>query len=380
MKILFHLNSMGRGGAERVVSILSDAFCGMGHDVVIATEWYSSGEYPVPDTVRRIHAGPDTEGAGRLRQIVQRYTRLRGVVLQEKPDVVISFCNKANFRSSAALIGTDIPLIVSVRNDPAVDYAPYRVSTAIMKARADGCVFQTPDAKAYFGEKFGAHPRIIMNPLSPQFAQEKGFVYSPQPSEGIGDPGQMRRRIVSVGRITPQKNQKMLLQAFAEASRSATDTELLLYGEVQEKEYSEELIRLAQELGVESRVHFMGATDKVADELKKAYLFVLSSDYEGMPNALLEAMSLGLPCVATDCPCGGSAMLTEHGEAGLLVPPKDAHAMAQAISTLVSDPGKAVRIGQKALQIRKKALPQNVAGEWMDYITEVIARKKAGRQ
>ena len=67
MKILFHLNSMGRGGAERVVSILAGAFSDMGHEVVVATEWYSDGEYPLHTAVRRIHAGPDTDGAGRIR-------------------------------------------------------------------------------------------------------------------------------------------------------------------------------------------------------------------------------------------------------------------------------------------------------------------------
>ena len=120
MKIVFHLNSMGRGGAEHVVSILSHKLAQAGHDVTITTQWYSENEYEIDPKVKRVHVGL-TEAdvnSGRIKKAFSRLFRLRDFIKKENPDLVISFCSKANFRSAFSLFGMNTPLIVSVRNNP----------------------------------------------------------------------------------------------------------------------------------------------------------------------------------------------------------------------------------------------------------------------
>ncbi len=104
MKILFHINSLGRGGAERVVSILANQFAKDGNDVLVATQWYAEDEYPLSESVRRIPVGltDADDKKGRVGKAVARLSRLRRCIRTEQPDVVISFCNKANFRSATA--------------------------------------------------------------------------------------------------------------------------------------------------------------------------------------------------------------------------------------------------------------------------------------
>ena len=355
---------MARGGAERVVNILSAEFAGMGHETIISTEEVAAVEYELSPLVRRIHAGLEPEDAGRSRiaKIVLRYLRLRKVIRRERPDVVISFCNKANFRSSVACVGLGIPLIVSVRNDPAIDYAPYRISTWIMERTAAGCVFQTPDAKAFFGKRFQERSCIIMNPLSRKDPGEP-FIYRSDLPEF-----ETEKKILCVGRITPQKNIMMLLGAFSNVVRAVPEASLLIYGGVQDKAYYEKLGNKVTELGLAEKVRFMGLTADVPGELRKAYLYVLSSDYEGMPNALLEAMAEGLPCIATDCPCGGPRMLIRDGESGMLVPVSDENALTQAMLQVLKDPQFAQKLADNAGKIKQMTDPGQVAAQWMDFI------------
>ena len=129
-KILFHINSMGKGGAERVVSVLSGCFAEDGYEVTIVTLWQAGEEYELAGAVKRINLEDLWQGRhmGRFEIALKRLLDLRRIIKEEKPDLVISFCNKANFRCAYAMYGMTIPLLVSVRNDPRVDYLPHRFS------------------------------------------------------------------------------------------------------------------------------------------------------------------------------------------------------------------------------------------------------------
>ena len=113
----------------------------------------------------------------------------------------------------------------------------------------------------------------------------------------------------------------------------------------------------------------------MAERIRRAGLFALSSAFEGMPNALIEAMALGLPCVATDCPCGGPAALIEHGQNGLLAPVGDAEAFAAALSRLADDPALAAALGRQARDIATRLDVRRVAGEWRDYLASCCASR-----
>ena len=370
MKILFHLNSLGHGGAERVVSILSGELVSQGHEVVIATEWYSDKEYALDPKVKRINVGlREDDPSLRPIKVIRRYTNVRKCIRKELPHVVISFCNKANFRCSVGMLGIKIPLIVSVRNDPNTDYAPYRLSTRLMERRANGCVFQTAQALAYFDKALGERSVIIPNPLSEQYCRETAFHYQ---AESFKDD----LPVISIGRIAPQKNQKLLIEAFCQVAKEFPQACLNIYGNYEDEAYLNELKGMISEYDLEQKVNLCGVSTHVIDELKKSYMFVLSSDYEGMPNALMEAMSLGLPCISTDCPCGGPHMLLKEmqpdSESGVLVPVGDVNALSDAMLSLLKDRAYAQELGNAARFIKEKADPANICRQWIDYIEEVV--------
>jgi len=361
-KVLFHINSMGKGGAERVVSILSEHFAKDGYEVVVATQWYAKEEYPLFSKVKRIHAGlsENDEKKGRLHRAFKRVMNFRKVVRKEKPDIVISFCNKANFRSAYCMIGMKTPLLVSVRNDPKKDYAPYRRATKWMEKKAAGCVFQTPDARDFFAPAFREKSRIIFNPLSENCMNKKE------------ETGKRDNRIVTVGRITVQKNQLLLLKAFARIHENYPEMQLEIYGEDDGQGSKQEMEQFLEQKGLKSKVHFMGQSDQVEKDIVHAALFVLSSDYEGMPNALIEAMALGLPVISTDCPCGGSRLLIEDGISGLLVPAGNEEKLAEAIESLLSDRERAEKLGREAKKVVEKVNPNKIYQEWKEYVDELV--------
>ncbi|MBQ6886393.1 MAG: glycosyltransferase [Lachnospiraceae bacterium] len=368
MKILFHLNSMGRGGAERVVSILARAFAEKGDEVIVATQWYSENEYELGEKVRRISVGltEADEKCGRVKRAWIRLWRLRDCIRQERPDLVISFCNKANFRSAFSLIGMKIPLLVSVRNDPKKDYAPYKLPTWLMEKKTAGCVFQTPEAQRFFAKKLQEKSCIIFNPLSENYLEDsnenKICVRKPE--------------IVTVGRISRQKNQILLLQAFANVQKKYPDYVIKIYGDIQDEAVHEELQKYIKKEGLEAKVLFMGISDSTKEEIRDAALFVLPSDYEGMPNALIEAMAMGIPSISTDCPCGGSAMLMEHKVSGMLVPVGDGEAMEQALCYMLDNKERAERMGEEAKKILEKVHPQVVCRQWEEYIGKIMQNKR----
>lgn len=364
-KILIHINSLGKGGAERVVNILSGYFADRGCDITIATLWNAEEEY-VPDSrVKRIHVGltASEEKKGRLYKIFYRILKFRKCVKKQNPDIVISFCNKANFRSAMALLGTGIPLLVSVRNDPQRDYAPYPLHTKIMELRADGCVFQTPDAGKFFGGRLRKRSKIILNPISDEYLSD------------AGDGKTCRSRdIVTVGRITRQKNQMLLVRAFAQLCGRYPGYRLRLYGKTEEPAVYEEMKSFIEANRLADRILFMGEC-AAKGRIKDAALFVLPSDYEGMPNALIEAMTLGVPSVATDCPCGGPAMLIENNRSGLLVKPGDEAGLVKAMEYMLTHPVEAEKMGMEARKLNEKVKADVIGKEWLDYIDSIVNGK-----
>ncbi len=366
MKILFHLNSMGRGGAERVVSILSQHFVQHGYEVVVATQWFSENEYVLADGVKRVSVGltQADEGKGRFAKAWSRLTNLRKCVKQEKPDLVISFCCKANFRSAFSLIGSRIPLLVSVRNNPVEDYEPHKLATRLMEHKAAGCVFQTPDARSYFSKKLQDKSKIIFNPISDSYL------------ESVVDAVKKEKTIITVGRIARQKNHLLLLESFAVICDKHSEYTLKIYGDIQDADVYHNLEDYIKEHNLTDRVRFMGTTNSIKQELEKASLFVLSSDYEGMPNALIEAMAVGLPVISTDCPCGGSALLIEDKVSGLLTPIQDKKALSEAMDSILSAPKRAEEMGREARLVLDKVHPQKICREWVSYIQSILDGNK----
>lgn len=362
-RILFHINSLGKGGAERVLTVLARYFAKDGYEVCIVTLWRAENEYEIPEGVKRINLGDGKSAGGRLALAVKRFTDLRGIIKKENPDIVLSFCMKANFRSAFSMLGMRIPLLISVRSDPQIDYAPHRLLTKWMERKAAGCVFQTGDAQAFFGKRLREKSRIIWNPIDEKYLT----------GNRERDGGKEKDSIITVGRITFEKNQLMLLKAFNRIKDKFPSAKVRIYGEGIGGEAWKEMDAYIRQNEMAERVEFMGQCSSLEKELPKASLFVLPSNYEGMSNALMEAMVTGLSVIATDCPCGGCRTLIEEGVSGFLVPVGDDKRLAEAMERVLSDKELAGRLSANAERLSEKVRPLKIYEEWRDYAEELTA-------
>lgn len=383
-KIMFHVNSLGKGGAERVIVNLAGQFVKKGIDVIIATEWQAEDEYVPVSAVRRIDVGltDAEEKLGRRKKQTIRKNRLRKLIVNERPDAVLAFCRNANYRAVLAASGTGVPCIVSVRNDPKVYYASVtqKIISKYLYGKAEGIVFQTDEAADFFRGKIQEKSRVILNPISEnylnlpkdaQLAGDKELNNKDVNIEGVNK----RKSIVSVGRITDAKDQITLIKAYEKLigiDDIYKDYKLEIYGERGEDDTLDLLTKYIDEHKLGEQVVFMGLSSQLEKDIVDDYMFVLSSKYEGMPNALLEAMVLGLPVISTDCPCGGPRMLINDGDNGYLVPVGDVDCICDRMKTLVDDVDKARSMGKKAAEVVDKVLPEVIADEWLGYVKALI--------
>ncbi|MCH4034645.1 MAG: glycosyltransferase family 4 protein [Lachnospiraceae bacterium] len=371
-RICFHLNSLERGGAERVVSTLAGLFAAHGYEVSITTEWYADEEYELDPRIHRVHVGlrEEDEKKGRWTKFRLRVRYLREFLEKEQPDICVAFTHRPNYRALMAAKGTGIPVVIAIRDDPTALYSGWddRIQIPLLFPRAAGCVFQTRQQKAFFAPKYFEHnSRIILNPLNPKYLQVT-------PAED----GERKKEVVMSSRLVRKKNQAMLLRAFEKVYERHPDYCLKIYGKDDGDGTKEELEKIIADFHAQDYMLLLGASDHLERDLRDAMVYCLSSDYEGMPNALLEAMAMGLPCVSTDCPAGAPGELIRDGESGLLVPVGDADAMAAAICRMIEDADLRQRCGQGALSIREAAAPEKIYEQWRDFLA--LCEQNAGKK
>lgn len=243
--------------------------------------------------------------------------------------------------------------MISIRNAPEKEYPNlfFKIMAKTLFNFADGIVFQTEEAKAWFNEKIQRKSKIIFNQVDQCFYD----------SNFAGE----RRDIVTTGRLVSQKNHKLLINAFSKVV-DFTNDRLFIYGDGILKH---ELHKQIEELGLENRVFLQGTISNVSETIKSAKLFVLSSDYEGMPNSLMEAMALGIPCISTDCSCGGPRLLLSDIDKRLLVKVGDIEDMAKSMKNLLLSEEELERIGKLLKKKSMEFSPEKVIFMWEEYLS-----------
>lgn len=355
MKAIFVVPSMSGGGAERVVSLLANEFVNKGIETKILMTAGNECVYDLKPEIECFQAGEKTGGS--MVKRMDRVVRLRRYFKRNKAAVLIAFEPDAAFFCSIARIGLSVSLISSERNDPAsfgngkTRGFAYRHSNRI--------VFQTRGAKEYFPVEIQKKSRIIENPI----AEDLPLPYT----------GRRKKTVVCVGRLEAQKNHALLLDGFAKFAEKHQDYTLHLYGK---GSLEEALKKQAQNLGIGEKVIFEGFVSDITKRIRDAGMYVLSSDYEGISNSLLEAMAVGLPVISTDCPCGGSGMCIEDGINGYLVPTGDEAALIRAMEKMASDEEAAWKMGKEAAKIRETFSVQKIAEKWIEVITELEKESK----
>lgn len=353
MKCLFVAPGMLFGGAERVMSILANEWGKSNvESMILVTETEAISKYNLSNKVTMISCLEEKKRAKIPHLVIIK--RIRKICKEWQPDVVISFYNDLCALTALAITGLHIPLIYSERNDSnrtnqgKID----RLYRKIIENMADKIVFQTTGAQRCYSKSVQEKSTVILNPLN-----TCGFP--------IHDFSNEKHEIVSVGRLEPQKNQKLLIDAFALIANDFQEYQLTIYGEGSLRKELEDYIKAK---GLQERVFLPGSKNNIQEHIKDASLFVLSSDYEGIPNALIEAMAIGLPCVSTDCSPGGARELIEDGVNGLITPCGDANKLSDAMRMMLSNKAYVKACGIEALKIHEKTDVRKISEDWLRYI------------
>lgn len=358
--IAMFISSLNKGGSERVLVNLAEYFCSRGYRVTIVTQYKTENEYEISEGIRRLYSEITEEeiGSGRIGNFVKRFRKLRNIWKKEKPDLILSFIGKNNMMAILTSRFLSIPTVISVRGEPKEEYYSrfLRMAAKILFPMADGIVLQTNGSKEFFSKAVQKKAVILPNSLNPAFIRE---VYE----------GERDKQIVAVGRVDANKNHLMIMKAFAALADQYPDYELVIYGE---GELRQALLRQAAEMGLQERIHLPGSISDVAGAIYKASVFVLASNSEGMPNTLIEAMALGIPCISTDCPCGGPRDLMEDGENGILTEVDNAEKLTENLQKIISDKEFAEKLSKNASKIKEKLNPDLINSKWEEYFVKIM--------
>lgn len=360
MRITIFVSALSGGGAERVVCNLANYLTGAGHEIDIITMSEADPAEILHWDVTHVPLLLKSERGHSLMNNSKRIFRLAKYMKRQNVDAYVAFLPTTIMLMLRLRWLTKAPIIASERCDPE-QYMP-KTKNGMKKwsSKASGFVFQTEDAKAWYMPYLkGVESVIIPNAINPAFIRPK---YD----------GKKEKTIVGAGRLNEQKNFPLLIRAFARVADKFPGHKLVIYGK---GPLLESLKDLAAKLGVGNRVEFPGFCTNMPEVLEKASMFVLSSDYEGMPNALMEAMASGLPCVSTDCGGGGARFLIENGENGILVPQRDEDALAAAMEKILSDESFAEKLGNNARKLQKTLAPEKIYGEWEAFILKKVNKE-----
>lgn len=349
--ICFIMPTMDGGGAERVVSILSGEFARSGCDVTLFLTNSTHTAYALD---KRVHV--DTSCAESNPNSLDQIKAIRAKMRAMPNTVFISFMDSQNLFTLIAGIGMRNRIIISQRNDPHRAFGKRRLVRAIhpwLYALADCVVFQTQDALEYYPKYAAGKYRVILNPLNNSMLPR----YE----------GERSKRVVTVCRLNEQKNLPLAIDAFAEFRTRFCDYTFEIYGE---GALENDLKRYAVSRGVGDSVHFCGFRKDVHACIFDAAMFVISSDFEGLSNSMIEAIALGIPTIATDCPIGGARMVIDNGVNGYLVPVRNKKRMVTAMCSIAGDTGVQERFSKAGVRLRERLSVDSISKQWLSAIKE----------
>ena len=357
MNIVFVTQSIGYGGASKMLTYVANQLSGRGHNVSIVNLNITALEIAqkVDEKITIYDMDGKKHGLKKLKCIDE----IVKIAKKEKADLIIGFTLFPNVFACLAGKWLGIPSIISERGDPYTTTGKDIISRLFMWIinRSKGGVFQTAGAKDFYGKGLQRRGLVIPNPI---------FIKEEIPTVAYEE---REKTVVSVGRLDNyQKRYDIMLQAFRLFHEKHPEYILKLYGDGSDVE----LIKSwTEDMGIADYVRFMGVTKQPMQDTARDGMFLITSDFEGISNALLEAMAVGLPCVSTDHTPGGARLLITDHENGLLAPVADSEKLAQAMCEFAENPELAERCGEKAKDVVNRFAPEKIIDQWEQYCLEM---------
>lgn len=347
-KVLFILPFLSGGGAERVVSILASELVKIGVDVHLLVFYRVKDEYTVDKRVG-IHVIKESKNEYNNLSKFTKLIYIRKKLKDIKPYVVIPFIYHVGIMTTIAKSGLNIKIVETIRNNPRTEPSSkiFRVIRNASIMFSNKCIMQNKSQLEYFPNYIQRKSQILFNPIGTEYLNK----YKQFRKAELNN-------IVAIGRLEYQKDYYTMIDSTEIAIRNNKNVKLNIYGE---GSLFEELNNYIKIKNLDDNVKLCGRTNDVIKVLLEADIYVLSSKWEGMPNSLMEAMAVGLPCISSDCETGPSDLI-ENGVNGMLVTVGDRNAFAEAIQWMLENIESSIIMGQNARKtILTKCSPQESA-------------------
>ncbi|MCQ2479617.1 MAG: glycosyltransferase family 4 protein [Clostridia bacterium] len=361
MKIGFLIQKLSSGGAERATCAIANELSQMGEDVEIIT--FDSGEsfYPLNEKVSVYNMElTDISKSASLKRVlgcIKRGAEIRKSISARGLDVLVCMSTNMNLYGVISTAFSKTKVVGTERNNP-YKYKADFINATLKKFSAlflDGFVFQTEASSVYYASSVRKKGTVIQN-----------AVFNPLVKEI--EPATVRdKTIYGVGRLSAQKRFSDLISAFSLVEKDFPDYTLTIFGEGEDRE---KLQRQIDSLSLSEKINLAGTDKNALRHVAKGSVFVLSSDYEGMPNVLMEAMAVGTPCVSTRCKMGPEELITD-GVNGLLVPVGDVDGIKNAVESILKNPELSQKLSENGREILKTNDVKAITSQWLDYLNSI---------
>lgn len=351
-KIALCIYKLCGGGAERFcVNLANSLSQNNRYQVYLLTGAKEDLEYNISNQVNRIEIFFSYN-------FFRNSILLRKFLLKNQIDALIAVDIYANLCASIINVLLKTKVIISERNAPkqVKISKKSKILRKLLYWRADYCVFQTEGAQKCYSKYIQKKSIVIPNPVKDNLPYRSLIP---------------NKEIIAIGRLMHQKNYYILINAFNKLSTADDNYHLRIFGEGKEEE---QLKKLVIDLNLEKRIHFEGFQLNVHELIKKSDIYVLTSDYEGLPNALMEAMAMGFPVIATDCPPGGPRSLIQDMTNGILIPMRNTDALENALLRLIKDVEFKETLAGRAVEVRNTYSIDNITNIWINFLESLLSK------
>lgn len=351
MDVLFINRCLTGGGSEKAMVLIANYLAQKGKSVGMILLVKDEVSYVLDPNIQIIECFCPIEG-NKLLWHFKRILTIREALKKADAKHIVSFMWDINVNVILASVGLQKRIICSERCDPRNEKRQF-INFAIkyILPFADYTVFQTPLVQSYYPKKVQRKSEVIPNSIGNM--------------PNVINYDERKKIIVAIGRLTEQKNFELLIETFKDFHDIHQEYKLVIYGD---GELRNDLETLVSSLNLEANIELPGYVSNVPEKIAEAQMYVNSSNYEGISNAMLEALAMGIPCVCTNCPVGGAAMVIKDRENGILIKVGEKRELLEAMLEIAENEEFARTLSENATKIRMDYSVEKIGTQWENAI------------